>query len=509
MDELNLSDSLASVHLNLTDAALFKEIPSETTRAGLTNVLMDVESPESEQLLVEEYKNQGNSCYKQGMYNEAIAWYTKGIEIDSTNVFLYNNRSAAYLMINKPLDAYKDASRSISLDSQNVKSILRCLKCCLILGDLNEAKRLCSMVRQLEPTNMEFSSLLQKIELLSETHRSYEDKLSTSDFRHALHLITKCIELAPASLSFNLQKLNILIQLKRFSEAKILVENLLHSHSSSVDLLFYRGLCLYYLDHLDKAIVHFQHVLRLHPDHIETQKVYKRAKNLLKYKEEGNTFIHDHKYSQALEAYTKALEVDPSHDMINAKLYCNRACALFYLDRFDEALNDCDNAISLEPNYLKARIRRARCYSSLEEYEKAVEEWTAVVKLDGSQENKKSLQTAKSALSVSQRDYYKILGLKKNASSDDIKQAYRKSALLYHPDRHTSADEATVKEKERKFKEIGEAYSILSDPVKRRQYDNGELSGDDAFGQGNVSAHNLFTQVFPGFGTSTVHFYFG
>lgn len=135
---------------------------------------MDVESPESEQLLVEEYKNQGNSCYKQGMYNEAIAWYTKGIEIDSTNVFLYNNRSAAYLMINKPLDAYKDASRfcfhsfqinysldrSISLDSQNVKSILRCLKCCLILGDLNEAKRLCSVVRQLEPTNMEFSSLV-------------------------------------------------------------------------------------------------------------------------------------------------------------------------------------------------------------------------------------------------------------------------------------------------------------------------------------------------------------
>ncbi|KAK4470387.1 hypothetical protein MN116_005947 [Schistosoma mekongi] len=470
---------------------------------------MDVASPEAEQLLVEEYKNQGNECYKQGMYNEAIIWYTKGLDIDSANVLLYNNRSAAYLMINKPLDAYKDASRSVSLDSQNVKSILRCIKCCLTLGDLNEAKRLCSVVKELEPANTEFRSLLQKIGLLSETYRSYEEKLFLSDFRHALYLITKCTELAPASLNINLQKLHVLIQLKRFTEAKNLVENLLHSHDSSVDLLFYRGLCLYYLDHFDKAISHFQHVLRLHPDHVEAQKVYKRAKNLLKFKEEGNTFIHDHKYSQAFESYSKALEIDPLHDIINAKLYCNRACALFYLDRFDEALNDCDNAISLEPNYVKARIRRAKCYSSLGEYEKSVEEWTTVVKLDGSRENKKSLQAAKTALSVSQqRDYYKILGLKRNASSDDIKQAYKKSALLYHPDRHTNADEATVKDNERKFKEVGEAYSILSDPEKRRQYDNGELVTADGSDQGNVSAYNLFTQVFPGFGTSTVHFYF-
>ncbi|CAH8554552.1 unnamed protein product [Heterobilharzia americana] len=465
---------------------------------------------EVQRSLAEEYKNQGNSCYKRGLYDEAIVWYTKGINIDSTNALLYNNRSAAYLMINKPLDAYKDASRSISLDSQNVKSLLRCVKCCLTLGDLNEAKRLCAVIRQLEPHNSELSSLLEKIKLLSETHQSFEDKLSSSDFRHALYLIAKCIEIAPASLDFNLQKLNVLIQLKRFTEAKCLVENLLQSHDTSVDLLFYRGLCLYYLDHLDKAISHFQHVLRLHPDHVETQKVYKRAKNLLKLKEEGNTFIHDHRYSKAFEAYSKALEVDPSHDVINAKLYCNRACALFYLDRFDEALKDCDTALSLEPNYLKALIRRAKCYSSLEEYEKAVEEWAKVVKLDASPENKKSLQAAKSALSRSQqRDYYKILGLKKNASFDEIKQAYKKSALLYHPDRHTSADEATLKEHERKFKEIGEAYSVLSDPEKRRKYDSGELLAADGFDQGNVSARNLFTQVFPGFGTSTVHFYFG
>ncbi|VDQ09087.1 unnamed protein product [Trichobilharzia regenti] len=199
---------------------------------------------ETERLQAEEYKNKGNECYKQGLYDEAIVWYTKGINVDSNNALLYNNRS-------------------INLDSQNVKSLLRCVKCCITLGDLNEAKRLCTMIKQLEPANTELSSLL---------------------------------------------------------------------------------------------------------------------------------------------------------------------------NRFEEALKDCDAAVSLEPNYVKARIRRAKCYSSLDEYEKAIEEWTAVVKLDGSSENKKSLQAAKAALSRSQqRDYYKILGLKKNASFDEIKQAYKKSALLYHP----------------------------------------------------------------------------
>lgn len=63
-------------------------------------------------------------------------------------------------------------------------------------------------------------------------------------------------------------------------------------------------------------------------------------------------------------------------------------------------------------------------------------------------------------------DYYKILGVAKNADSDEVKKAYRKLALKYHPDK-TNGD----KEAEAKFKEISEAYAVLSDPEKRKQYD--------------------------------------
>jgi molecular chaperone DnaJ len=63
-------------------------------------------------------------------------------------------------------------------------------------------------------------------------------------------------------------------------------------------------------------------------------------------------------------------------------------------------------------------------------------------------------------------DYYKILGIDRNASDSEIKKAFRKLAMEYHPDRH-----AGDKEKEEKFKEINEAYSCLSDPEKRANYD--------------------------------------
>lgn len=67
-------------------------------------------------------------------------------------------------------------------------------------------------------------------------------------------------------------------------------------------------------------------------------------------------------------------------------------------------------------------------------YDKAVEEWNTIVGMDPSSENKQSLQSAKQALARSKEiDYYKILGLKKNASFDEIKQAYKKRALLHHP----------------------------------------------------------------------------
>ena len=80
------------------------------------------------------------------------------------------------------------------------------------------------------------------------------------------------------------------------------------------------------------------------------------------------------------------------------------------------------------------------------------------------------------------RDYYEILGLDKSASEADIKSAYRKAALKYHPDRNKAADA------EEKFKEINEAYQVLSDKQKRQTYDQfGHAAFDPSSGMGGVA----------------------
>ena len=79
------------------------------------------------------------------------------------------------------------------------------------------------------------------------------------------------------------------------------------------------------------------------------------------------------------------------------------------------------------------------------------------------------------------RDYYEVLGLQKGASEDEIKKAFRKMAMKYHPDKNPGNKEA-----EEKFKEVNEAYSVLSDPDKKSKYDRFGHAGVDPNGMGGA-----------------------
>jgi curved DNA-binding protein len=97
---------------------------------------------------------------------------------------------------------------------------------------------------------------------------------------------------------------------------------------------------------------------------------------------------------------------------------------------------------------------------------------------------------------MSESDYYKVLGVEKKASDVEIKKAYRKLAMKYHPD-HAKGD----KSHEEKFKKISEAYAVLSDPEKRKQYDTFGANGfQQRFSQEDIFRNFDFGDIFKEFG---------
>ena len=106
------------------------------------------------------------------------------------------------------------------------------------------------------------------------------------------------------------------------------------------------------------------------------------------------------------------------------------------------------------------------------------------------------------------RDYYEILGVAKSASQDEIKKAYRKVAMQFHPDRNPNNKEA-----EEKFKEAAEAYEVLSDPDKRAQYDRfghaAAGAGRGAYGGGNMNMEDIFSNFGDIFGEDIFGSFFG
>ena len=99
-------------------------------------------------------------------------------------------------------------------------------------------------------------------------------------------------------------------------------------------------------------------------------------------------------------------------------------------------------------------------------------------------------------MAENKRDYYEVLGVQKSASADEIKKAYRKAAMKYHPDRNPGDKEA-----EAMFKEVGEAYEVLSDDAKRQRYDQFGFAGvDPNYGGGGNGPYGAGFSGFGDFG---------
>lgn len=454
---------------------------------------------ESNELPKPQSSKTAKELYTQKKYKEALSEYSQLIEQKPNDPMNYLNRAACSMMLMRYDSAIDDTKKCIELDEKLYKAYVRLTKCLLIVGDIIQAETTLSRLLELDPKNKAAAAEQKDLEHVKRYLKDGESAFAGKDYRKVVYCMDRCLDVGKSCIQFKLIKAECLALLGRYQESQEIANDIFHIHPKNVDAIYVRAVCLYFEDNIDKAFTHLQHVLKLAPDHTKALEMYKRAKTLKKKKEEGNTAYKSGQYFKAYNFYTEALAIDPQNIATNAKLHLNKALAAAKLGRIKESVTECSEALKLDENYLKALLRRAASYMELREFEEAVHDLEKAYKMDSSREIKRLLTNAKLALKKSKRkDYYMILGIDKNASTDDIKKAYRKRAMVHHPDRHPHASEGEKKEQEKKFKEVGEAYGILSDPKKRSRYDSGHDLDEieDPFQDIDPSGHfrTVFTQ---------------
>lgn len=138
----------------------------------------------------------------------------------------------------------------------------------------------------------------------------------------------------------------------------------------------------------------------------------------------------------------------------------------------------CEEALQLDENSVYGLLHRARVQTEAEDFEAAISSLNKAKEVCQDQELLKTvnqlLQEAQVALKRSKtKDYYKVLGVAKDADERQIKAAYRKLTKVHHPDK-AAKQGLTKEEAERKMQAINEAYEVLSDPELRARFDRGD-----------------------------------
>ncbi|KAG8954533.1 hypothetical protein FRC03_011441 [Tulasnella sp. 419] len=386
---------------------------------------------------------------------------------------------------------------SLQASSPQAKTIVRYAKCHLALGDPTSSLLIIKQALDIEPTNALAIACRDSAEKLQNHLNTYESAREKKDWRMArwaLDSATSDVE-GDQPIMWRVWKVELDIARKKWDDASQGASDAVRLAGKSPEALTIRGLVFFLMNKIPTAVTHLQEALKMDQEYSKARTLFRRAKEVERVKEEGNTAFRTANWEEALKKYSETLEAIGNKEEegggghIRAVLLSNRATTLVKLKRHEEALQDTTESIELNPTSWKVFRTQAKIHLAMEEYEDAVRDFKAAqeqCKIDGSTAEQKAiaedLKDAELQLKRSKtKDYYKILGVTRDCTEVEIKKAYRKESLIHHPDKGGD---------EEKFKLVVEAHSVLSDPQKRARYDRGE-DDDDLMGMGGMGGVDI------------------
>ncbi|XWS27329.1 hypothetical protein CRYUN_Cryun26dG0105700 [Craigia yunnanensis] len=329
----------------------------------------------------EEVKRVGNEMYKKGHFLEALSLYDKAIALSPGNAAYRSNRAAALTALGRVGEAVKECEEAVRLDPSYWRAHQRLASLLLRVGQVENArKHLCFPGQPLDPTE------LQKLQAVEKHLSKCTDARRIRDWKSALRETDATIS-AGADFSPQLFMCRVEALLKLHqpddAESSLSVVPKLEPCTSSCSqtkffgmlseayLFFVRAQIEMALGRFENAVAAAEKAEHIDPRNVEVAVLLNNVRLIARARARGNDLFKSERFTEACSAYGDGLRLDPS----NSVLYCNRAACWFKLGQWERSVEDCDQALSIEPNYIKALLRRAASNSKLERWADAVRDY--------------------------------------------------------------------------------------------------------------------------------------
>lgn len=416
----------------------------------------------------------GKTLLAQGQLSDALSHYHAAVEGDPDNYLTYFKRATVFLALGKSRSALPDIDRVLELRPDFNAARLQRGNVYLKQGHLEEAETDFKKVLEYDAKNQQAKDSLQRIKPLKGNIAEAKDMFQNGDHQAAIELLTKAIESCPWSPELKEMRAECYIAQGDLFKAVLDIRPTTKLRNDNTAAYLKLSFLYYQLGEADESLNQIRECLKLDPDHKDCFTHYKIVKKLVKLLNSVQENINKNAYEECINKANQILKMEPTAQVfvLRAKshlCHCNSKAGFE-----KEAIKKCSDVLKLDPNNVDALCDRGEAYIKASQFNEAVKDYQQAQGIDGeSRRVQEGLEKAQKILKQSnRRDYYKILGVRRNADKRTIMKAYRKLAVKWHPDKYEKEEDK--KKAQKHFIDIAAAKEVLTDPEKRQKFDHGE-----------------------------------
>ena len=466
------------------------------------------------------YMASGQRLRGLGQLNEALDAFDRALAIDGGSYLTHFYKAAVQLQLGRTAQARVALGKVVELRPELAMAWLERARVHMAEGSLDlaikdavEAQRLATSSTTTTTTTSttlsDTNALVETLTAVSETNLQADAAVKRADWDAAVTHLSALLAVGPHCLTWRLQRATAYESKGDLEMAIADLTRAVRLDASRLDD-FPRMAALHLrLGEPESAFAQVKECRRGDPDHKECRRLYldlrKIEKTLAALKDE----FEANKYAavvavlvgkESKDGFIFEIEARKYGPKLLKRLY-DMACVSFgALKKWPQTTTYCSKTLDIEPANLEALMNRAESYIHAEEYDLALLDFKKAHDLDN--QNQRAIEGYNKAQRLvrqaSRRDYYKILGVPRDASTREIKRSFRKLAQEWHPDKYRGP---LPKEKvQAKMAEINQAYEVLNNDELRERFDNGDDPHDPASGQnggggfGGGGFNNFFQQ---------------